>query len=211
MSDTSEPRCLSLPAIVVLIAACAVVTGLPYLDAGRFGMLGMITPVYAVALLLVAYAPGRLGKKVRVAIGLGLVVALRLICDLAVMACWIEPTGFSSPWNLGATVAMAACGLLLVGRVTELSPLRVVGTGFAAAFLFFLISNFGVWRTFPGTPDFPAYEQSLGGLVACYAAALPFFRATLVATVTWTAALFTRPALSLLCRPLPLRVAERAR
>ena len=49
---------------------------------------------------------------------------------------------------------------------------------------FFLISNFGVWlgwRMYPGTWD---------GLVACYVAALPFYRNSLLASVAYTALFF---------------------
>jgi hypothetical protein len=49
---------------------------------------------------------------------------------------------------------------------------------------FFIISNFGVWlggRMYPATGD---------GLIACYVAALPFYRNSLLASVAYTALLF---------------------
>lgn len=56
---------------------------------------------------------------------------------------------------------------------------------FAAAALgapsFFLLSNFGVWLS--GT-----YGLHAAGLVACYAAALPFFPATLLGDLLWVGA-----------------------
>jgi len=49
---------------------------------------------------------------------------------------------------------------------------------------FFLISNFGVWlggRLYPPT---------WVGLITCYAAALPFYRNSLLSSVVYTAVLF---------------------
>ncbi|MFZ1721069.1 MAG: DUF6580 family putative transport protein, partial [Microgenomates group bacterium] len=42
----------------------------------------------------------------------------------------------------------------------------------AASFLFFIISNFGVWMYW--------YPQTLAGLIACYLAAVPFYARTLI-------------------------------
>ncbi len=68
-----------------------------------------------------------------------------------------------------------------------------IGTGaLAAAVLFFLVTNFGVWLT--GT----LYPHTAAGLAACYAAALPFFRYTLAGTLLYSALLFGGYALA--CR-----------
>jgi hypothetical protein len=45
---------------------------------------------------------------------------------------------------------------------------------------FFLISNFGVWVSGGSLPGAVAYPHTFSGLAECYAAALPFFRGTLV-------------------------------
>lgn len=52
---------------------------------------------------------------------------------------------------------------------------------------FFLISNFGVWLGGHGSR---LYLATWDGLVACYVAALPFYRNSLVASVAYTAVLF---------------------
>lgn len=57
------------------------------------------------------------------------------------------------------------------------------------ALSFFLLSNFGVWVA-------GMYGHSAAGLVACYAAAIPFFSATLAGDVAWTV------VLSLAYRPM---------
>ena len=57
---------------------------------------------------------------------------------------------------------------------------------FLGAIIFFLISNFGVWISSSGY-----YPFNLSGLMACYTAAIPFFRNTLSSTVLYSAILFT--------------------
>lgn len=52
---------------------------------------------------------------------------------------------------------------------------------------FFLISNFGVWAAGDASRMYPATWH---GLITCYVAALPFYRNSLLASVTYTALLF---------------------
>ena len=47
------------------------------------------------------------------------------------------------------------------------------------AFIFFLITNFGVWLI-------GSYGYSLNGLISCYILALPFFGNTLIATIIYS-------------------------
>lgn len=49
--------------------------------------------------------------------------------------------------------------------------------------LFFLVSNFGVWLA-------GWYSMTLGGLIACYAAAIPFYGLTLTGDLVYTVVLF---------------------
>lgn len=56
--------------------------------------------------------------------------------------------------------------------------------GFVPAVIFFLTTNFAVWL-------FEAsYAATAGGLLACYVAALPFFRSMLVGDLFYTAVVF---------------------
>ena len=64
------------------------------------------------------------------------------------------------------------------------SILRVAGAALAGSVLFFLATNFGVWW-FQSL-----YPHTLDGLVACYAAAIPFFRNTLLGDLLYAALLF---------------------
>lgn len=61
---------------------------------------------------------------------------------------------------------------------------KLGATSTFGAVLFFVISNFGVWLT----QDL--YSYTLTGLVACFAAAIPFFPATLASGWVYAFALF---------------------
>jgi hypothetical protein len=62
--------------------------------------------------------------------------------------------------------------------------LPIAGATLAAACLFFLLTNFGVWA-FAGL-----YPKTFAGLVTCYVAAIPFFRNMLMGDVFYVALLF---------------------
>lgn len=72
----------------------------------------------------------------------------------------------------------------------------------ASSILFFLITNFGVW-----VMDGSMYSRSIEGLIACYVAAIPFFRNTLFGDLVYTAFLF---GLFELVEPLVRRKKETA-
>jgi hypothetical protein len=67
---------------------------------------------------------------------------------------------------------------------TNRSALHIAGAALASSVLFFLVTNFGVWA-FDSL-----YPRTLEGLVACYVAAIPFFRNTLQGDVLYTVVLF---------------------
>jgi len=74
-------------------------------------------------------------------------------------------------WYLAALVLGS---LLLRQRTT---PLRVVSGAVLASTSFFAVSNYAVWV---GSAMYP---HTLGGLTACYAAALPFYRNDVISTL----------------------------
>ena len=62
--------------------------------------------------------------------------------------------------------------------------------GFAGSFVFFIVSNFGVWVLgSPGLDNLP-YEKSLAGLIECYIFAIPFFGNSFLSTL-----IFAYPAI----------------
>lgn len=107
----------------------------------------------------------------------GLPVAVMLTSDFAL--------GWHLP-GVMATVYAALVAPVLWRAVLRrrLTALRVGGAAVGNSLLFFLTTNlahwyFGIW--FPHTLD---------GLIACYAAALPFLKYTLLGDLFWSAALF---------------------
>jgi hypothetical protein len=76
---------------------------------------------------------------------------------------------------------IVAIGLWLQKRRTVLP---IAGAALVSSVLFFVLTNFGVWA-------FDAfYPKTLEGLIACYVAAIPFFRNTLIGDLLYTAVLF---------------------
>lgn len=61
---------------------------------------------------------------------------------------------------------------------------RVVAAGLASAIGFFVITNFAVWATSG------MYPKNVEGLIACYVAAVPFFRNSLAALSVYGLVLF---------------------
>lgn len=84
-------------------------------------------------------------------------------------------------WTYGAFVAIGVLGFLLLKTV---KVQNVAIASILAAFLFFLISNFGVWQS--GT----MYPKTLSGLTACYTAGLPFLKNTLLGNLFYNSVLF---------------------
>lgn len=67
---------------------------------------------------------------------------------------------------------------------------RVVGASLLSATSFFLASNFAVWA---GSAMYP---HNAGGLVACFTAALPFYRNDLISTLVVSVLAFGTPVLA---------------
>lgn len=99
-------------------------------------------------------------------------------------------------YGYGATtetliVAGWYAAIVLFGSFALKTPsvLRVGGAALTSSVSFFLVSNFSVWA------NWNMYPKSFDGLVACYVAALPFFRNTLISDLLFSAAFFGVPAL----------------
>ncbi len=92
--------------------------------------------------------------------------------------------------------AAVAMGTLLRNHA---GPARIAGAALVASVSFFAISNFAVWQTWN------MYPHNMSGLVASYAAALPFFRNDVVSNLLFTTVMFSVPALIELVRPSTVR------
>jgi hypothetical protein len=79
-------------------------------------------------------------------------------------------------------------GSLLLKQRTNVT--RVVSGSVLASTSFFAVSNYAVWV---GSNMYP---HSLGGLTACYASALPFYRNDLISTLLVAGVAFGAEALA---------------
>ncbi len=127
-----------------------------------------LTPIAAIALFGGAYfADKRLAFLV--------MLAAMLLSDLAIGLHRELPVVY-------ACFATTVCiGLWLRGR--RRAPL-IAGAALGSSILFFVVTNFGVWALSS------LYPKTMEGLIACYLAAIPFFKNTLVGDVFYTALLF---------------------
>jgi hypothetical protein len=127
-----------------------------------------VTPIAAMAL----FAGAQLDDR-RLAFGIPL--AAMLLSDLVLGLHW---TMF---FVYGAFALTVWLGVQLRGRI---APLPVLGTALAGSVAFFIITNFGAWLSHG------LYPLDAQGLLAAYAAGVPFFRNTLVGDLFFTALLF---------------------
>lgn len=158
---------------VVLAVVVRVLSG-----AGVFGTMGF-TPVSASLLFFGSRMPRKhFIVPVALLIGSDLYLnfwkyGLPLTWDQAVI--WA--------WYLGACFI----GALLRDRA---KPLYVGAAALGSSVSFFVISNFAVWLA-----GNLGYARNLGGLVACYVAAIPFFRNDLLSNLLFSAVFFGMPVL----------------
>lgn len=132
------------------------------------------TPVGAIAL----YAGARLSKVQAIA----LVLATMLLSD------WLlaEMTGAPSSRAVSLVVYLSLAAVVFVGRWFQTRPGRsrfviaILGT----STLFFLTTNLAVWLFET------LYSKSIEGLLACYVAAIPFYRNQLLGDFAWGGSLF---------------------
>lgn len=136
-------------------------------------------PLTAMMLFAAAYLPDR-----RLAIALPF--AARVISDVILQSTkyvdYQSEMWGNAVWVYAAMIAIAAVGLWLRARVR---PMPVGVATLAGAGSFFVITNFGSWLAYP-----QLYARSIGGLMDCYVAAIPFFRNTLISDVVFTAIFF---------------------
>ncbi|NQV53906.1 MAG: hypothetical protein HQ500_12025 [Flavobacteriales bacterium] len=70
------------------------------------------------------------------------------------------------------------------GLLKEVTMPRMLAGSLGASVIFFVLSNLGVWLSGQG------YPLTMGGLVACYTMAIPFFQNTLIGDLFYALVLF---------------------
>lgn len=79
-------------------------------------------------------------------------------------------------WTYGAFLLTVVLGIVLA-RSKSTSKIIVGGVG--ASVLFFILSNIGAWISMP------MYPKDITGLAACFTAAIPFFRNTILGNLVF--------------------------
>jgi len=88
-------------------------------------------------------------------------------------------TGFYWTYVSYVLIAMAGWGLL-----RRVSLGRVIGAAGVSSLIFFAVSNLGCWV------GSTTYSQTVGGLMTCYAAGVPFLQGTVLGDLFYSALLF---------------------
>ncbi|MFA5038736.1 MAG: DUF6580 family putative transport protein [Candidatus Omnitrophota bacterium] len=132
-----------------------------------------VTPIAAIALFSSATLSD---KRLSIIIPLSLMIVTDLFLGLH------ETVVFT--W--GSVVLISLIGLALrKARTTT----HILAGSLLSSLVFFIVTNFGVWMAgwYPQTPE---------GLMACYVAAIPFFRYFLAGTMVYSAVFFGSYALA---------------
>jgi hypothetical protein len=137
------------------------------------------SPVEAVALFGGAYFASRQWALIVPLAGM-------LISDLVLAALnGGSYAGYFGSAGMALVYLCVALGVFLGYRLRgKVGGARVLGYSLLGSLLFFAVTNFGVWL-------FGAmYAKNAAGLVAAYAAGLPFFQWTVLGTLFYSAVLF---------------------
>ena len=84
-------------------------------------------------------------------------------------------------WVYGSLLFVTILGMIILKKVNIRNCTLTVISG---SFLFFLITNFGVWLTSG------YYPKNIDGILTCYTLALPFFGNTMGGTICYSAIMF---------------------
>lgn len=169
----NEKRSYRFGLILLLIVVAAVSRMFPH--PANF------TPIGAIALFGTAYLKRR---WLAVAIPLTAIFLSDVIINNTMYAHFYDGftlfyKGFA--FTYGAIVLVTMMGFVTLRRV---KVTNVLLSGLGASVIFFLVSNLGAWVAFP------TYPHTGTGLMACYAAGIPFFKYTLLSNLMYSAILF---------------------
>ena len=134
-----------------------------------------VTPIAAMALFGGAYVTNR---KLAYLLPLAAMLLSDVVLGYTVYGASVLK---SQPIVYACILATAAMGRLIRDKRSALQVGRVT---LASSVMFYAVTNFAVWTA--GT----LYPMTWAGLTACYAAAIPFFRNSLVGDIGFVAVLF---------------------
>jgi len=109
------------------------------------------------------------------------------VAALAAAGVYLSRSYYGYPLSADLLVTWAwYAGMVLLGGLLakNISALRVGAASLAGSVSFFVVSNFAVWAVWN------MYPKTVGGLMACYVAAVPFFRNAVVSDLCFAAVFF---------------------
>jgi len=136
------------------------------------------TPVIAMTLLAGVYAKPR---WLAIAIPFAAMFISNLVLNNTIYAAYFEGFTVLGNWSVYLSIAAVAVLPFLLKATKGASLGKLAGVGVSGAIVFFLVSNFGSWMSSG------IYPMNAAGLLACYAAGLPFFINTLLSTLLFGA------------------------
>lgn len=161
---------LSLAAVWFVFVAVAVI-GRLWQPTWQGQPLWNVTPMAGVALAAGAVFPNTI------------IAASVPLFALGISNLVLEPYG---SFLMGIVVFAAMTWPIFLGKIARSGKwLPILGGALASSLVFFLTTNFACWAV--GS----LYPRSFEGLIACFSAALPFYRWMPVGDLVWTAAIFT--------------------
>lgn len=100
---------------------------------------------------------------------------------------------YDQQWGVYLAFGCVIAVGILFHKYSQKPWLAMCMTGAVGGALFFLISNFVVWKF--GDPAIFAYSRDFSGLLDCYLKALPFYRGTLFSMAVFLPVLFSQVGL----------------
>ena len=122
------------------------------------------TPILSVALLSGAYFKNRLSFLIP--------VLIMLVSDIFIGG------HLTTMWVYSSMLIVFLIGFYLIKKQ---SMKNVMISSVVGSLLFFAITNFGVWLI--------GYPNTLSGFIACYVAAIPFYKNTLLSALLYSGAI----------------------
>ena len=165
--------------IVILLILAAALSRL-------FTVMPNFTPIGAIALFAAAYFSSRAVSYIIpfVAIYLSSLVLNNVVYSSDEFI-WM---GANFPFQVAGFSLIVLMGSRTLRKVNVAS---ILGSAFAGAVVFFLVTNFGSWIIDYGN----IYPNNFSGLMAAYAAGIPFFKNTLMGDLCYSTILFGSYAL----------------
>ncbi|MEI7917891.1 MAG: DUF6580 family putative transport protein [Candidatus Saccharibacteria bacterium] len=145
-------------AIVILLTALAVGWRVVNFNYGIAPNLEIVTTVSVLAAIT-------LGIQAAVIVP----IATMIISDLIIGNTSI----FVYTWSAFAVIGLGALLLRKLNSKPKMQILSSIGFAAASSFLFFIVTNFGVWAQ-------GWYPATVAGLIDCYTMAIPFYRTMLI-------------------------------